>query len=47
MIITLALWFILLYVWSKATFAQLQMYVLTIWLYAISTVALSSGREIV
>ena len=47
MISCFALWCILLYVWSKAVFAQLQFYILTIWLYSISTVAFSSGREIV
>ena len=44
---TFAVWCILLYVWAKAIFAQLQFYILTIWLIAITLVACSAGREVV
>ena len=44
--ISFFLWGILLYVWVKDIFAQLQFYILTIWLFAISSLAWASGREI-
>lgn len=47
MTFSFAIWALLLYVWAKAIFAQLQFYTLTLWLYAITSVACSSGREVV
>ena len=47
MLTSFAVWCILLYVWAKAIFAQLQFYILTFWLYAITAVACSAGREVV
>ena len=47
MVVCFGIWAILLYVWGKAIFAQLQFYILTIWLYAISLVSCSAGREVV
>ena len=46
-LVSLAIWGTLLYVWAKAIFAQLQFYILTIWLFAIISVSCSAGREVV
>lgn len=37
----------MLYVWGKAIFGQVVFYMLTIWIYAQTTVAISAGREVV
>jgi len=42
-----AIWGLLLYVWAKAICAQLQFYILTLWLFCITTVSCSAGREVV
>ena len=40
------LWCVLLFIWAKASFAQLQFWILCIWIYSISIFALSAGREV-
>jgi len=47
MIASFFLWCILLYVWVKAVFAQLQFYILTLWLISSTKLAWSAGREVV
>ena len=46
-LISLANWTLLLYVWSKAILGQIVFYTLTIWIYALTTLAISAGREVV
>lgn len=47
MVASFAIWGILLYVWAKAICAQLQFYILTLWLIAITALSCSAGREVV
>lgn len=47
MLLSFAVWGILVYVWAKALLSQLQFWILTLWLYAITTVSISAGRQVV
>ena len=40
-------WIVMLYVWGKAILGQIVFYTLSIWIYALTTVAISAGREVV
>ena len=41
-----AIWGLLLYIWAKTVLSQLVFWSLSLWIFAISTLAISSGREV-
>ena len=45
-LLSMAIWCLLIYVWVKACIEQLQFYILTIWLFAIARLSWSAGREV-
>ena len=45
--LSFAIWGLLLYVWVKDVFAQLQFWILTVWLVSVTRLAWVSGREVV
>ena len=47
MISSLAIWLTLGFIMVKEVLYQLHFWVLTVWLYAICAVAISSGRQVV
>ena len=46
MVSCFAIWGMLLYIWAKTVLCQLVFWSLSLWIYAISTMAISSGREV-
>ena len=46
MIVSFAVWGMLLYIWAKVVLAEILFYTMTLWLFAISTLAVSAGREV-
>ena len=46
MITCFAIWGMLLYIWAKTVLSQIVFWSLSMWLFAISTLAMSSGREV-
>ena len=46
MVSSFAIWGMLLYIWAKTVLSQLVFWSLTLWIFAISTMAISSGREV-
>ena len=46
MLLSIAVWGTLLYIWAKSILAQLVIFALTAWIIAISTLSFSAGREV-
>ena len=44
---SLLIWLMMLYVWGKAIFGQIVFYTMSVFLYAMTTISVSAGREVV
>lgn len=44
---SLLIWLMMLYVWGKAIFGQIVFYTMSVFIYAMTTISVSAGREVV